>query len=912
MRGGRDPCTGPPSHCLLVSQSVAARDFFCKFRCLFRGLVAAVGRVSLRIAWAQRLFGCARPPARRIAAPGGTSSFGASFDTSLIVALCLTPITLGTYRHPDPNLRPTKCGPRVGAPALGSDTDQIGRGFGHPNHLRPARTEGWPTVAVAIGYAALGNPDLVANTPEPAPSRYPQQSATAMPLNLFLTFDVESNRPGNYITCEHVPGAPGIYWIMDELERHGLRGVFFVNVYEHTRYPDGWIRDLLRQIDARGHEVGLHCHLNPDLDFYRQNLTQYDLEGQTRIIRYGVEFIEVATGRRPVSFRSGALRMNRDTFTALGHCGITVDSSLQYVQTKNNYNDIHEYLSLNRSAQYGAVAEFPITVLARDNRKRARLDPNSTPDARGLIAAVEQMVGAGCKYAVFVAHSFSFVLCTNNVAAAIPGTEVFMKNRKFPNYVMGEDLMLKSVFTSFLDFLKEESRLIRSSLFRESVAADGATTASGVDFVPRVPFNGLHEWPMAEDYVKQRKTAIRLRCPTYRTAPKRLVLHVGTWKTGSKSLQKFWALNQEELIRQQIFYPLNPNAPYMQGGNQSYQSLIATSGDPNREVRLRALAEEIFSNDHHTCLVSHENICNLAIPELLKFVACLSGCRFKIALYLRRQDHYAASLYNQHVKAGVAFPGSFDEHFEQYRSRYDYRQMVERLGTVFGLDNIVVRPYEKEAFFGGTIFSDFSHHVLGMAIDEKFVVPKRDQNSRLDRDALEFKRIVNRLEGTKEEIQSLGKHLIGYCETRDPGIREAFQEHNLLSPGQRARILEACAESNAWVAREMLSRDDGTLFYEPMPSEEDGWVPYRGLDGEKAVEIAFSVYREILHELKGRDAEIERLKAGRRPAAKPKRGPDRGKVSLTRTIKQICKRQFRHGKAIVSRMGARPRPGYPK
>jgi peptidoglycan/xylan/chitin deacetylase (PgdA/CDA1 family) len=733
-----------------------------------------------------------------------------------------------------------------------------------------------------------------------------------MPLNLFLTFDVESNRPGNYITCEHVPGAPGLFWIMDELERHGFRGVLFVNVYEHTRYSDGWMRDILRQIHDRGHEVGLHCHANPELDFYRQNLTLYDLAGQTRIIRYGVDYIEAATGNRPVSFRSGALRVNDDTFRALESCQLRIDSSLIFSSNDGNNNDVSTYRSINKAAWYDGVREFPITLLTRCRRDRptraARLDPNVTPDAQGLIAAVEQMIAAGCHHAVLIGHSFSFLLCTYDQTAGLPGLPVFKKDKQ--KFVMGVDHAAKATFVEFLDFLESRRATVQPLLFRDLPRSDRALTA-GPDFVPQVPDNGLPAWPTAEDYEKKASGTARSR--SYRHRPKDVLLHVGTWKTGSKALQKFWARNQDELRRRGIFYPLNLNAPYMQGGNRSYQSLIATAGDPMRRRRLLALAEEIHAQACETALVSHENICNLELPELFEFVACLSGCRFKIVLYLRRQDHYAASLYNQHVKAGVAFSGSFDEHFEHYRSRYDYRQMVERLGSVFGLENVVVRPYEQEAFFEGTIFADFCHHVLGMAIDESFVMPKRDQNARLDLDALEFKRIVNGMEGTRQEVLSLGKYLIGYSETRDPSIREAFQEHMLLSPGQRSRILRACAQGNAWVAREMLAREDGTLFYEPMPSEDASWSEYRGLSGEKAIEIAFHVYRRMLRELERRDAEIERLKDARR-AASPRPQSGRDTASWARVVKRFCKRQFPQGKSFVSRIrsGIRPRPGLPK
>ncbi|HSF23137.1 MAG TPA: polysaccharide deacetylase family protein, partial [Blastocatellia bacterium] len=719
-----------------------------------------------------------------------------------------------------------------------------------------------------------------------------------MTLNLFLTFDVESNRPGNYITCDHVPGAPGLFWIMDELERHGARGVFFVNVYEHTRYPDGWMQGILRQIAERGHEVGLHCHFNPHLDFYRRSLTSYDLEGQTKIIRYGVEFIEAATGLQPISFRSGALRVNDDTFAALDSCGIRVDSSLTYFQNRHNNNDVSRYLSINRRAQYVKINEFPITVITRDG-SQSRLDPNSTPDIQGLMAAVKQMVVASCKHAVFIAHSFSFVLFTDKAAAALPGSSIFSKNRKSAKYVKGQDSQMKSVFVDFLRFLESQSPCVRSALFREMAVSDHGATVAGVDFVPRVPSNGLRAWPSAEKYAKHHRSANTMPQLNYRTVPKRVVLHVGTWKTGSKALQKFWALNKEELERLGIFYPLDVKARYMKGGNRSYQSLIATTGDTTRRARLQTLAEEISGSYCETALVSHENICNLPHAELLEFVACLSGCTFKVVLYLRRQDHYAASLYNQHVKAGVAFPGSFDEHFHRYRGRYDYQEMLERLGTVFGATNIVVRPYEKEQFFGGSIFADFMHHGFEWESLGELRIPERDQNSRLDRDALEFKRLINGLDAPKEQKLEIGRHLVKYCASVDPRNGEAFQVHALLSPQQRIKLLQTFVDSNTWVARTYLHRSDGKLFLEPWPGANDPWTPYSGLTTAKAAELTYHIYRSMERDAREREAKIAKGSRWTGITQLKSWPGQRWSLGVGRAIKWLGRHQLRQGRGLA-------------
>ena len=702
-----------------------------------------------------------------------------------------------------------------------------------------------------------------------------------MPLKLFLTFDVESKRSHNYITCEHVPGAPGIYWIMDELERHGVRGVFFVNVYEHTLYPDGCMRDLLRQIHARGHEVALHCHPNRGLEFYRRDLLRYDAAGQTTILRYGIDFIEAAIGRPPVSFRAGALRVNDDTFRALEACDLPIDSSLAYSAKADNPNAISAYASVNRATTYGNVLEFPVTVLDRGGRL-ARFDPNATPDLDALTAAIEQMIAAGCEHAVMIAHSFSFVLCTHDASSALPGTPVFKKSKQ--KYAMGQDFYAMSVFTGLLQFLQSARGRVHHMLFSEVSQTRDRSCCKGAEFVPRVADNGLRPWPTVEDYAKLKTRATK---PRHRTRPKQVVLHVGTWKTGTKALQKFFALNRQELERQGIQYPLTAGAPYMEGGNRTYQNRVATSGGADRRQRLKALADEVHASTCDTCLVSHENICNLPQSELLEFVACLSGCEFKIVLYLRRQDSYAESLYNQHVKAGATFPGTFAEHFARYRERYDYRGMVLKLAAVFGAQSILVRPYEKQQFYGGNIFADFMHHAFDLELAGRYALPARDQNARLDLDALEFKRIINRLDGPKEHKRQIGKQLIRYCETVDPRIREAFQAHGLLSPQQRMQLLQSFAEGNAWIAREYLGREDGALFLEPWPSAEDGWTPYPGLSADRAAELAFYLYQAMQRE------------AG-------DNGARSGKAeSLWRVVKRICKRNLRNGKALISRL----RPG---
>ena len=260
----------------------------------------------------------------------------------------------------------------------------------------------------------------------------------------------------------------------------------------------------------------------------------------------------------------------------------------------------------------------------------------------------------------------------------------------------------------------------------------------------------------------------------------------------------------------------------------------------------------------------------------------------------------------------MAFAGSFEEHFECYRARYDYREMIERLAEVFGDANIVVRPYEKGQFFGGTIFADFMHHVFGSEDVDGLVIPEKDQNSRLDHDALEFKRLINGLDGSKDEKLEIGRHLVKYCARVDPRVKEAFQAEELLSPRRRLKLLEAFVEGNAWIARRYLRRPDGDLFLELWPSGEDAWTPYSGLTATKAAELAFHLYQSMANEKREREAKRHKAERRERPKGdRPERGEHR--KGFGRAVRRFWKHRLLLSRALVGRLRLRskPKPGLP-
>ncbi|MCZ8109089.1 MAG: polysaccharide deacetylase family protein, partial [Burkholderiales bacterium] len=123
---------------------------------------------------------------------------------------------------------------------------------------------------------------------------------THRPPDVVVTVDVEDffePRPPFDTYCAQVGSeAWGVPRIMDILEQHGGRGTFFVDVYNRRTVSEDLIAECVREIDARGHEVGLHTH--PAFPVGKrgygmaQTMKAHSLAEQTAFVADGVAMIE--------------------------------------------------------------------------------------------------------------------------------------------------------------------------------------------------------------------------------------------------------------------------------------------------------------------------------------------------------------------------------------------------------------------------------------------------------------------------------------------------------------------------------------------------------------------------------------------------------------------------------------------
>ncbi len=130
---------------------------------------------------------------------------------------------------------------------------------------------------------------------------------------------------GILLTFDDGPDSQTTPKVLDSLDKHGVKAIFFVIGEKAERHPD-----LVREIVRRGHIVGNHTmHHSPYANF----LGRKHLESE---IRQADEAIEHACGIRPHLFRPPLGISTHFMAAALGHTGHkAVGWSIRSFDTRN-------------------------------------------------------------------------------------------------------------------------------------------------------------------------------------------------------------------------------------------------------------------------------------------------------------------------------------------------------------------------------------------------------------------------------------------------------------------------------------------------------------------------------------------------------------------------------------------------
>jgi hypothetical protein len=311
---------------------------------------------------------------------------------------------------------------------------------------------------------------------------------------------------------------------------------------------------------------------------------------------------------------------------------------------------------------------------------------------------------------------------------------------------------------------------------------------------------------------------------------KTIYIHVGGNQAGAGAIQKFLADNRAVLKKNGYLYP--GHYPAHHDMAKEFKTLALPALTKNKKCATWKYFEEIFRSDAKNIILSSEGFEHLgrSVEKLKEF----TKDRFlvKIIFYAMRQDEQLELLYQQQVRQdGMFLDMPFSDFVNQGNlSSLDYYEVLMPWNQAFGKENVMVRSYEEEQLPEG-IFHDFLKSV-GLTPDDRYSVPKGRTDKRLNRDFVEIIRICN-----SHFRDDFGFHRFLVQSLDDINSKIEEEKKRMLSPQQRRDVIARYAESNKKVALEYCGRTDGSLFYAPLPDQNEPFEPYQGLTVEKVVPV---------------------------------------------------------------------------
>jgi len=193
------------------------------------------------------------------------------------------------------------------------------------------------------------------------------------------------------------------------------------------------------------------------------------------------------------------------------------------------------------------------------------------------------------------------------------------------------------------------------------------------------------------------------------------IIHIGTMKTGSTSIQNVFNKRRQEMLPQGAYYPRTPGS-----AAHILLTYAATKPRPNTrrpdaaiwkgmepEARLaqfhtdfahemetlpQTVDRVIFSDERLSFSLREESEV-AAVRKLLEpFFS-----RFTVIAYLRRQDSLLASRYSELLRVGSVGEPDHIRNVPEVLRDYDYSRLLRMWSAVFGQESVKPRLYERGA-----------------------------------------------------------------------------------------------------------------------------------------------------------------------------------------------------------------------
>lgn len=250
----------------------------------------------------------------------------------------------------------------------------------------------------------------------------------------------------------------GVPYQLEILNRHGLKGVFFVEALFADAVGPERLRQITAMVQEAGHEVQLHLHpewlariQDPSLPARKgQHLRHYTEDEQTALIARGLANLRASGAAAVSAFRAGNYGGNLDTLRALARNRVAYDTTYN-VCYLDGACDMDLGRELLQPELIDGVNEFPVSCFEDwpGHYRHAQLCACSSDELHG---ALWQASERDWHAFVIVLHSFELIRRPRRTGeAAKPNRIVIRRFEELCRFLAAHRDKFETAFFSDLD-----------------------------------------------------------------------------------------------------------------------------------------------------------------------------------------------------------------------------------------------------------------------------------------------------------------------------------------------------------------------------------------------------------------------------------------------------------------------------
>jgi len=280
--------------------------------------------------------------------------------------------------------------------------------------------------------------------------------------------------------------------------------------------------------------------------------------------------------------------------------------------------------------------------------------------------------------------------------------------------------------------------------------------------------------------------------------PLKLIIHAGTPKTGTTSLQTYLDKKQRKLRQKGILYPhnieklQNSSAPK----HQWFEKNLVTTHLENFLENFKNIISQV-KKDTHTIILSSEGIYNYwwDFPEESKDILSELSKLFDIEVWVWFREplvfiesYYKQCIRNPQIESNPCYGKdlSFAEmlNIEWFSQHLNYQGFVTECQTLFGKNNVSVFKYE------GDVVQEVIQK-LGLATAHDNPTPR--QNKSLNSASIKLLRTINHY-----DLKAKDKELLMPCLKEINGILDEYANESLIDEESRKKVLKLVRPIKFW------------------------------------------------------------------------------------------------------------------